>query len=379
MPSVFVPKETVKGETRVAASPDTIRRLVKLGFSVAVESGAGAESKMSDEAFVEAGARIEKSAMSGYGAADLVLKLHPFSSQEAGYLKEKAVTISYLWLMQNKESTRSLAAKSVSAFAMDLLPRISRAQSMDALSSQANLAGYKAVILAADYLPNIFPLMTTAAGTIKPAKIVIMGAGVAGLQAIATAKRLGAVVEVSDVRPAVKEQVESLGGRFIMVEGMDKMQDAGGYAKEASPEFLQKQKDLIRKHIEAADVVITTALVPGKPAPKLVTADMVKAMREGAVIVDLAAEQGGNCELTEAGVVAKKHGVTIVGLLNLAGLLPINASQVYAKNVLAVVQHLYPKGELALDFADEINAASFVTHEGKIRRADLAEAIGKGN
>lgn len=311
----------------------------------------------------------------GFGAADLVLKFHPFTEEEVGRLKDGAVTVSFLWPLQNRKSVEALLRKKVSAFAMDLLPRISRAQTMDALSSQSNLGGYKAVLLAADHLPNIFPLMTTAAGTIKPAKVVIMGAGVAGLQAIATAKRLGAVVEVSDVRAAVKEQVESLGGRFIQIDGAAAMEDSGGYAKEASKEFLQKQKELVRKHIIAADVVITTALVPGKPAPKLVTADMVAEMRKGSVIVDLAAEQGGNCELTEPGKISNKDGVTIIGLLNLPSLLPVNATQMYARNVLAVVEHVFPKGALNLDFNDEINAASFLTHEGKIRRADLAAAL----
>lgn len=370
MPNLYVPKESSPGETRVAATPDTIKRLVKLGFTVAVEPGAGQASTLSDRAYEEAGAKLTALA-AGMGAADLVVKLHPFTPEEVGQLKEGAITVSYLWPLQNRPTVDRLVTKKTSAFAMDLLPRISRAQSMDALSSQANLAGYKAVLLAADHLPSIFPLMTTAAGTIKPAKVVILGAGVAGLQAIATAKRLGAVVEVSDVRPAVKEQVESLGGRFIQIEGAEAMQDAGGYAKQATPEFLKKQQELVGKHIAAADVVITTALVPGKPAPRLVPAEVVKAMRPGSVIVDLAAEQGGNCELTEPGKVVTKHGVTLVGLLNLPSLLPTNASQMYAKNVLSVVEHLYPKGALQLDFEDEINKASFVTHNGTVRRTDL--------
>lgn len=374
MLNVFIPKERATGETRVAASPDTVKKLVKLGFSVAVENGAGVGSSIADKDFEAAGAKLV-GGDSGFATADLVLKLHPFTEDEVGRLRDGVVSVSFLWPLQNRKTVDALLRKKVSAFAMDLLPRISRAQTMDALSSQSNLGGYKAVLLAADHLPNIFPLMTTAAGTIKPAKVVIMGAGVAGLQAIATAKRLGAVVEVSDVRPAVKEQVESLGGRFIQIDGAAAMEDSGGYAKEASKEFLQKQKELVRKHIVAADVVITTALVPGKPAPKLVTADMVAEMRKGSVIVDLAAEQGGNCDLTEPGKITSKDGVTIIGLLNLPSLLPVNATQMYARNVLAVVEHVFPKGALNLDFNDEINGASFLTHEGKVRRADIASAL----
>lgn len=383
MPNLFVPKETLPGETRVAATPETVRRLAKLGFQITLEKGAGEGSLYADKAFEEAGARLVESAETGYAAADVTVKLHPpreldsAGHHEARLLKNGSILVSFLWPFVNAKTIDLLAKGHVTAFAMDLLPRISRAQKMDALSSQSNLAGYKAVILAANYLPKIFPLMTTAAGTISPAKVVILGAGVAGLQAIATAKRMGAVVEVSDVRLAVKEQVESLGGRFIMVEGSESLEGAGGYAKEATPEFLKRQQELVRQHISAADAVITTALVPGKPAPKLVTAEMVKEMRPGSVIVDLAVEQGGNCELSEPGKVVVREGVTLVGLLNLPGLVPTHSSQVYAKNVLAVVEHLYPKGALNLDFTDEINAASLVTHEGKIRLPAVTEAIAK--
>ncbi|MBI4405830.1 MAG: Re/Si-specific NAD(P)(+) transhydrogenase subunit alpha [Deltaproteobacteria bacterium] len=383
MTTLFIPKEITLSETRVAATPETVRKFIKLGFQVLVEKGAGDGSFITDKAFEEAGASLIETAAAGYSQADIILKLHPPSphpqsgQHEAALFKQGAIIISFLWPFANPATIELLAKKRVSAFAMDLLPRISRAQKADALSSQSNLAGYKAVMLAANYLSKIFPLMTTAAGTISPAKVVILGAGVAGLQAIATAKRLGAVVEVSDVRPAVKEQVESLGGRFIMVEGSEALVGTGGYAKEASPEFLKKQQELVGRHIMAADVVITTALVPGKPAPKLIPASMVKQMKRGSVIVDLAVEQGGNCELSEVGKIVVKEGVTLIGLLNLPGLVPLNASQVYAKNLLAVVENLYPKGNLALNFDDEINAASFVTHDGKIRLPNVTEFVSK--
>lgn len=375
--NAFIPKETTPEETRVAATPETVKRLVKLGFAVAVQSGAGLGSAISDDEFKAAGATIEADAKAGYAAADVVLKLHPPTADEIEAMKSGAMLVSFLWALTQHDLVRKIRDKNLTAFSMELIPRITRAQAMDALSSQANLAGYKAVVLAASHLPKIFPMLTTAAGTIKPAKVVIMGAGVAGLQAIATAKRLGAVVEVSDVRPAVKEQVMSLGGKFIEVPTEANMETAGGYAKEASKEFLEKQQAIIRKHIVAADAVITTALVPGKPAPKLVTADMVQEMRPGSVIVDLAAEQGGNCELTEKGSVVTKHGVTIVGLTTVASSVGFHASAVYAKNVLNVIELLYPKGELKLDFADEIIVGSVVTHQTKLTHPRVAEAMGE--
>jgi NAD(P) transhydrogenase subunit alpha len=258
---------------------------------------------------------------------------------------------------------------------MDQIPRITRAQSLDALSSQANIAGYKAVLMAADALGKLFPMLMTAAGTIRPAKVVILGAGVAGLQAIATAKRLGAVVEVSDIRPAVKEQVESLGGKFIEVETTEDMETAGGYAKEVSEDFLRKQRAIVDKHMAEADVVIGTAQVPGKPAPKLISAEIAAKMHKGSVIVDLAAEAGGNCELTEPGQTVVKHGVTIIGTRNVASLVPVNASDVYARNVLNVMTNLSKDGELAINFDDEINAGSIPVHAGEIRKPEVAEAV----
>ncbi len=374
MPKVFIPKERLAGETRVAATPDTIRRMGKLGLAVTIEAGAGIGSSIEDHQYSDAGATVGSNIEQLYAEADIVLKFHPpdkhndMPKHEVALLKQGATLISFLWPWKHGETIQQLAAKGVTSFAMDQIPRISRAQKMDALTSQTNLAGYKAVMLAAHYLPKLFPLMMTAAGTISPARVVVLGAGVAGLQAIATAKRLGAVVEVSDIRPAVKEQVESLGGRFIEVESDSSMEDAGGYAKEVSKEFLAKQQAVVAEHIAAADVVITTALVPGKPAPRLIPAETVRKMQHGSVIVDLAAEQGGNCELTKSGEVIQDSSVTIVGLENLASLVPYDASQVYARNVLAVVEHLFADGKANFDFSDEINAGAIVTFSGKVRK-----------
>ena len=381
MPTVLVPKEIVPGETRVAAVPETVKKLIKSGFQVTVQSGAGAGAHISDSEFEEAGATVGSDVASMYGAADVVFKLHPphhneqAGKHEADLMKEGAVLVSFLFPYNNTELVEKLRAGKITAFAMDQIPRISRAQNMDALSSQANIGGYKAVLMAADSLGKLFPLLMTAAGTIAPAKVVILGAGVAGLQAIATAKRLGAVVEVSDIRPAVKEQILSLGGKFIEVETTEDMETEGGYAKEVSEEFLRKQREIVDQHMAGADVVIGTAQVPGKPAPKLISAQIVENMREGAVIVDLAAEQGGNCELTEPGQVVTKHGVTIIGTLNIPALVPVHASEVYARNLLNGMTNISKDGQLNLDFEDEINAGSIVVHAGEIRKPDLAEAL----
>jgi NAD(P) transhydrogenase subunit alpha len=381
MPTVFVPKEIVPGETRVAAVPETVKKLVKSGFQVTVQSGAGAGAHISDSEFEEAGATVGTDVASMYGAADVVFKHHPprqnkqAGKHEADLMKEGAVLVSFLFPYNNTELVEKLRAGKITAFAMDQIPRITRAQNMDALSSQANIGGYKAVLMAADSLGKLFPLLMTAAGTITPAKVVILGAGVAGLQAIATAKRLGAVVEVSDIRPAVKEQILSLGGKFIEVETTEDMETEGGYAKEVSEEFLRKQREIVDQHMAGADVVIGTAQVPGKPAPKLISAQIVEKMRDGAVIVDLAAEQGGNCELTEPGQVVTKHGVTIIGTLNIPSLIPVHASEVYARNLLNVMSNISKEGQLNLDFEDEINAGSIVVHAGEIRKPDLAEAL----
>ncbi len=377
MPTVFVPKEIRAGETRVAASPDTVARLVKRGLRVQIESGAGLGSRISDQDYEKAGASIVSDAASGFASADLVLKMQPPTTHEIGAMREGATYIGFVQALTDPDEVEALRARKISAIAMELVPRITRAQKMDALSSQANLAGYKAVILAAAQLPKIFPMLMTAAGTIQPARVVIMGAGVAGLQAIATAKRLGAVVEVSDVRPAVKEQVESLGGKFIEVPTDASAEDAGGYATEQSEEFLARQRALVREKILAADVVITTAAIPGRPAPKLVTDDMVEAMRPGSVIVDLAVETGGNCTLSRPGEVVEVHGVTIIGVLNVPATVAANATDMYAKNVLNLLGDMLSKeGELVFDFEDEVLRGSLVTHKGEVVHARVREAMG---
>ena len=381
MPSVFVPKEITPGETRVAAVPETVKKLVKAGWQVLVESGAGAGCHLSDQSYRDAGGTVGDDPAALYAQADAVVKVHAPRGHEAGgiheaeMLKEGTVLVSFLFPMTNLELVERLRGRKITAFAMDQIPRITRAQALDALSSQANIAGYKAVIMGADHLGKIFPMLMTAAGTVPPAKVVILGAGVAGLQAIATAKRLGAMVEVSDVRPTVKEQVQSLGAKFIEVETSADMQTAGGYAKEASEEFLRKQRAVVDQHLMAADVVICTAQVPGKPAPKLITAEVVKKMRQGAVIVDLAAENGGNCELTEPGKVVVREGVTLLGTLNVPALVPVHSSEVYSRNILNVMTLLTKDKQLAVDFTDEIIAGSVVVHAGEIRKPEVAEAL----
>ena len=375
MPNVFVPREIRDGETRVAAVTETVQRLIRDGFSVTVQSGAGALSMISDEAFQKAGAQLDDNPARAYAAADIVLKLHPPTQEEAGQLREGSVLVSHIWPFANQALCEELMKRRITTFAMDQIPRTTKAQYMDALSSQMNIAGYKAVILAAERLPKVVPLMMTAAGTINPARVVVMGAGVAGLQAIGTAKRLGAAVEATDVRPEVKEQVESLGGKYIEPPGA--AVGEGGYAAEQSEEFLKQQQETVRKHLVAADVVITTAKIPGRKAPILVAADVVRDMRTGSVIVDLAAEEGGNCELTEPGAIVEKHGVTIIGTANIPGTVPTDASAVYAKNVYNVVKQLYPKeAELDLNFADEINDGAIILHDGVCRSVKLAEAHG---
>jgi len=374
MPHIFIPKEIRAGETRVAAVPETVQRLTRDGFEVTVERGAGAESMISDEALEKVGATLSDDA-AFYATADLVLKLHPPTLEEAAQLKEGSILVSHLWPFANKALCEKLMERRITVFAMDQIPRTTKAQYMDALSSQMNIAGYKAVILAADRLLKVVPLMMTAAGTINPAKVVVMGAGVAGLQAIGTAKRLGAVVEATDVRPEVKEQVESLGAKYI--EFSDTAVGQGGYAAEQSEDFLMRQQETVRKHLVAADVVITTARIPGTRAPLLVSEDVVREMRSGSVIVDLAAEEGGNCELTEPDEVVEKHGVTIIGTVNVPGTVPADSSAVYARNVYNVVKHLYPKeAKLDLDFADEINDGAVILHDGVCRSQAVREAHG---
>ncbi len=361
---IGVLKETKPMETRVALTPDVVKQLLKKGFEVAVESNAGSLSSFSDEDYQAAGATIHNK--SEISECDVVLKVNSFTEEEVNGLKEGIVTISFLYAYTIPSVVEALNKKNISSFSMDAVPRISRAQKMDALSSQANLAGYKTVILGANALGKIFPLMMTAAGTITPTKVLIFGAGVAGLQAVATAKRLGAVVEVSDVRIETKEQVESLGGRFLTVEGVEAVKVEGGYAKEVSAEFLQKQKELIISKIKDADLVITTALVIGKKAPVLVTEDMVKSMKTGSVIVDMATESGGNCAISEKDQTVVKHNVTIIGESNLPSLLPVNASQLYAVNISTLLMHLADKEKFKWEMEEDITKGSLITHQGAL-------------
>ena len=355
---VGVPKETAQGERRVALVPDAVSRLS--GFEVVVESGAGAQAGFTDEAFVEAGA-----VLGDPWGADAVVKVAKPSVEETARLGDGTVLIAFLQPLTDDECIERLAEQGVVAFAMESIPRITRAQTMDALSSQATVAGYKATLIAADRLPKFFPLLMTAAGTVAPAKVLVLGAGVAGLQAIATARRLGAVVAGFDVRPAVREQVESLGATFLDL-GVRGEETAGGYAAELTPEQQAEQQRALEERLPDYDAVITTALIPGRLAPKLIPAAAVGAMRLGSVIVDLAADTGGNCELTSPGEEVVRSGVTIVGLTNLPSTMPNHASQLYARNVSALLQHLAPQGVLELDWTDEITAGTCVTRREEV-------------
>jgi NAD(P) transhydrogenase subunit alpha len=354
---VAVPKETTPGERRVALVPEIVRKLMASGFEVAVEAGAGAAAGFSDREYEEAGAQIGDP-----WDADVVAKVRRPRDEELGRLRDGQVVIAFLEPLTDRDGIQALTRAGVIGFALESVPRTTRAQPMDALSSQATVAGYKAVLLAADRLPRFFPMLMTAAGTVPPAKVLVLGAGVAGLQAIATARRLGAVVSGFDVRPVVREQVESLGASFLDL-GVVGEETEGGYARELTDEDQQRQQEELERRIPEFDVVITTALVPGRPAPKLIPASAVAAMRTGSVIVDLAAEAGGNAELTAPGEEVVREGVTIVGLTNLASSLPAHASQLYARNVEALLAHLAPEGELALDWDDEITAGTCVTRE----------------
>jgi len=372
---VFVPKERRAGETRVAATPETVKKLIAEGVSVAVEAGAGEDAHFPDDAYREAGAALTDGG-GGWADAALVLKVAPPTPEEAARLAPGAVLVGLLAPHRNLDAVRVLAERGVSALAMELLPRITRAQPMDALSSQASIAGYKAALLAAVRLDRYFPLLMTAAGTIPPSRVVVMGAGVAGLQALATARRLGAVVEVSDVRPAVKEQVESLGGKFIDLPMAESGEGAGGYAREMGEDFLRRQREIVHQRVARADAVIATALVPGKRAPLLVPRAMVEAMRPGAVVLDLAAVEGGNCELTRPDEEVVHGGVTVLGPTNLAATMPHDASTLYARNVLALVKELLADGALKLDpEGDEVVAGALLTHRGEVRHAPTAERL----
>ena len=367
---IAIPKERHTGETRVAATPETVKKLKVLGLGVVVETGAGASIRVPDSDYEAMGAEIAPNAADTLRSADIVLKVRPPASDEIALMKRGAILAALLSPATEKDSIQKLAEAGIDAFAMEFLPRISRAQAMDVLSSQANLAGYKAVIDAAAAFGRAMPMMMTAAGTIAPARVLVMGAGVAGLQAIATARRLGAIVSATDVRPATKEQVESLGATFVAVmdDEFKQAQTATGYAKEMSKEYQAKQADLIAETIKKQDIVITTALIPGRKAPVLVTEEMVKTMKPGSVIVDLAAEQGGNCPLTQPNEVCEAHGVTLIGYTNLPGRLAIDASSLYARNLFNFVSLFVDKktGEARLDWNDDIIKGSGVTRDGAI-------------
>jgi H+-translocating NAD(P) transhydrogenase subunit alpha len=377
---IAVPRETAEGETRVALTPQIAGQLAGDGVEVLVQAGAGEASSNLDEAYREAGATIVPDAAGLYGQADVVVRVGRPSDEEVEMLREGTVLIGTLGTLARPELSRKLAERGVTAISMDAIPRITRAQSMDTLSSQATVGGYKAVLIAAERLPKFFPLLTTAAGTIRPARGIIMGAGVAGLMAIGTARRLGAVVEATDVRPVVKEQVESLGGTFIEVEMTDeekaKAETAGGYATEMSDDYKRRQAELIAERVKEADFIITTALIPGRPAPKLVTEDMLKSMKPGSVIVDMAAEMGGNVEGTEPNREVIRHGVTLIGITNLPATMPASATQMYAKNLQTLLKHLMADGKIELDFSDEITRGATITHEGKVVNEATAKALG---
>jgi NAD(P) transhydrogenase subunit alpha len=372
---VAVPREVAPGETRVAAVPDTVRKLVAAGLEVAVQSGAGAGARVEDSAYQEAGASLEKDAGRLLDSAGAVLKVQAPAPAEINLLPKGSLLISFLQPATQPEAVKALAARGVSALSLELLPRISRAQSMDALSSQASLAGYKAVIMAAERLGKFFPMLMTAAGTIPPARVLVLGAGVAGLQAIATARRLGAAVEAYDVRPAVKEEVQSLGATFLELS-LEAQQGEGGYAREQSEDFLRRQRELLGERLGAADVVITTAAIPGRRAPVLVTADMVRRMRSGSIIVDLAAETGGNVEVTRAGELIEVQGVLVDGTRNVPGTVPFHASLLYSRNVANLLLYLFKDGKVELDFEDELVRGCCVTHNGQVVHPAAREMVG---
>ncbi|NES99614.1 MAG: Re/Si-specific NAD(P)(+) transhydrogenase subunit alpha [Sphaerospermopsis sp. SIO1G2] len=377
---IAVAKEIEVSERRVSLIPDTVAKLVKQGLEIYVESGAGEKAYFTDADYEAAGAIVVNDTAKLWGEADILLKVSPPQERENGssevdLLKPGSVLISFLNPLGNPIIAKQLADKQITALSMELIPRTTRAQSMDALSSQASLAGYKTVLLAAAALPKYFPMLTTAAGTIRPAKVFIMGAGVAGLQAIATARRLGAMVEAFDIRPAVKEEVQSLGAKFVEVKLEEETTAAGGYAKEISEDSKKRTQELVAQVVKNADAVITTAQVPGRKAPLLVTEEMVKAMKPGSVIVDLAAEQGGNCACTEAGKDIIYNGVTIIGPINLPSSMPVHASQLYAKNITSLMQLIIKDKELQVNFEDDIVDAACVTHGGEIRNQRVKDAL----
>jgi H+-translocating NAD(P) transhydrogenase subunit alpha len=370
--NVSVPKETAAGETRVALVPEVVGRLVQSGLEVTVEAGAGESAHHPDAEFADAGAAT------GDGlSGDVVAKVAPPSAEEIGRLGQGSVLIGFLAPLTAGDTARAIADAGVTSFAMEAIPRITRAQSMDALSSQATVAGYRAALIAAQELPRFFPMLTTAAGTVRPAKVLVLGAGVAGLQAIATARRLGAIVHAFDVRSAVKEQIESLGARFVELDmGLEDAEAAGGYARALTDEEQARQRDLLAVEIGKMDAVISTAAVPGRRAPLLVTEEAVRNMKPGSVIIDLAAETGGNCELTEAGETVVKENVTIAGPINLPASMPDHASSLYSRNVQSLLELMVKEGELTLDFDDEVIAGACITRDGRIVHEGARSAAG---
>ena len=357
---VGVARETTQGERRVALVPETVGKLIAAGFELVVESGAGAAASFPDAAYTDAGATLGDP-----WGADVVVKVRKPSADEVAKLRDGQLLIGFLDPLADREGVEALAGRGVVAFAMESIPRTTRAQSMDALSSQATVGGYKAGLLAAEYLPRFFPMLMTAAGTVPPAKVLVIGAGVAGLQALATARRLGAVTTGFDVRPAVREQIQSLGANWLDL-GVTGAEAEGGYARELTPEEMQAQQKALEERISEFDVVITTAAVPGRAAPKIIPASAVQAMRPGSVIVDLAAETGGNCELTEPGEIVDREGVTLVGVTNLPSTMPYHASTLYSRNIQALLVHLAPEGTLSLDWSDEITAGACVAGKQEV-------------
>ncbi len=363
---IAVRKESSAGERRVAVVPESVKRLAAKRIDVSVEAGAGSLAFASDEEYVGMGARVDASPKALLADADVVVQIRPPSVEEVRRLKEGSALVSLLYPLANAAVVEALSARKITAIAVDMIPRTTVAQMMDVLSSQATAAGYEAVMMAAATLPRFFPMLMTAAGTIAPARVLVLGAGVAGLQAIGTARRLGAVVEAFDVRKAVKEQVESLGAKFVDAGTLEDAQAAGGYARELSEEGKRAQAEAIARHVAKADVVICTALIPGRRAPLLVTADMVRSMRAGSVIVDLAAEQQGNCELCQPDQTVVEHGVTIIGATDLASRMCAHASQMYSRNMEKLLLYVAKEGTWKLDFHDEIVAGSVITHAGEI-------------
>ena len=377
-----MPKETYPGERRVALVPMVIPALVKAGFEVVVQAGAGIGAGYPDSRYIEKGAKVLAERAAVFAAADIMTQVLCYGSndvtgrEDLPLLRSGQVLVGFLRPLGSAEIIQQIASAGITAFSVELIPRTTRAQSMDALSSMATLCGYKAVLIAADNHPRIFPMLTTAAGTITPARVLVIGAGVAGLQAIATARRLGAVASAYDLRPAAKEQVQSLGGRFVElpIEAKD-AQDAGGYARAQDETFYQRQRELLGRVVQESDVVITAAVVPGKKSPVLVTREMVEKMEPGSVILDLASERGGNCELTKTGETVVEYGVTIIGAINVASGVPYHASQMYARNITAFLQHLVKDGKLRLDLEDDIIRETLVTHAGQVVNSRVREAF----